>query len=428
VANLKHAKRSCKKLKLLEVQCGVGFLDLLSKRIRQAKESGGCGVLLMVEIRNLSLVTSIYGASYSEKVIKNLYNDFKKTFGKKFVIYRASQRFFMVICPKTTAKESKIIIEKIHKFIQLHTDKDYDNAPHNLNPNIGAIVFPNDSEQPEALIEKAYIALKNVRHDLDRYYFHYEDFKAYQSVLKNQMEMAHRLKRAMLEDRLRLAYQPVIDTKTREIVYYECLLRLVEGDEIISAGPFIPIAEKLLFIDLIDEIVLEKVVKEVKNSKNIKFSFNLSALGIYNEEWQRRAERHFSDPEIASRVVIEITETSAQRDLVKSANFIKKLKSYGCKVAIDDFGAGYTSFKQLQVLPVDTIKIDGTFIRDIDTNKNSLLFVKTLLKMNKAMGFTTVAEFVENKAIADILSKLGVDLMQGFYFSPPLNERPWKKT
>jgi EAL domain-containing protein (putative c-di-GMP-specific phosphodiesterase class I) len=117
-----------------------------------------------------------------------------------------------------------------------------------------------------------------------------------------------------------------------------------------------------------------------------------------------------------------------QRNLAKIEHFVEMVQSWGCSVAIDDFGAGYTSFTQLKTLNVDYIKIDGAFIRDIIENPGSKLFVRTLMGFAKAHGLRTVAEFVENGEIAKVLIEMDVDYLQGYYFSKPVTHRPWIKT
>jgi EAL domain-containing protein (putative c-di-GMP-specific phosphodiesterase class I) len=153
----------------------------------------------------------------------------------------------------------------------------------------------------------------------------------------------------------------------------------------------------------------------------------LSALGVHNKDWLKIAQKALQNPNIASRLMVEITETAAQQDLSKTAYFVASLQEMGCQVALDDFGSGHTSFRQLKALSVDVIKIDGAFIRDIVNNPDNLLFVKALLSMSKGFGFESVAEFVENGEIAKLLMGLDVNYMQGNYFCPAVNYRSWVK-
>ncbi len=246
--------------------------------------------------------------------------------------------------------------------------------------------------------------------------------------LHHQMELAAYLLEAIQNRRLRLAFQPIISAKTGKIENYEALLRiLTEEGNIITAGPFIPAAEKLGFIKIIDSFVLKAVVDELKAHPKVRIAINISSMVVKDAHWYKEAKSLLKDSNIAKRLTLEITETSSEYDITSVAKFVENVKSLGCEVAIDDFGAGYTSFKQLKLISVDILKIDGVFIRDIIENPESKLFVNILLNFAKAYNLKTVAEFVETPEIAKILIELGVDYLQGFHFSQALNYRPWVK-
>jgi EAL domain-containing protein (putative c-di-GMP-specific phosphodiesterase class I) len=155
---------------------------------------------------------------------------------------------------------------------------------------------------------------------------------------------------------------------------------------------------------------------------------NISNISIDNPIWLNKARNLLQDVDIASRLTIEITETGAQRDLTKLSSFVNFVQGLGSQIAIDDFGAGYTSFKQLQFLQADIIKIDGMFIRDIVTNYDNRFFVQMMLDCSKTFNMKTVAEFVENGEIAKVLMELDVDYMQGNYFGLAVNYRSWIDT
>jgi EAL domain-containing protein (putative c-di-GMP-specific phosphodiesterase class I) len=246
--------------------------------------------------------------------------------------------------------------------------------------------------------------------------------------LQNQIELSSYFLGAIHNNRLLLAFQPVIDAKTGKVESYEALLRiLTEDGQIITAGPFIPSAEKLGFIKKIDMFVLKAVVRELGLDPTVKIAMNVSNMVVRDQNWYIEAKALLTDPSMARRLILEITETGVNYDLTSIAKFVENMKALGCEVAIDDFGAGYTSFKQLKLINVDILKIDGAFIRDIIENPESKLFVNMLLNFAKAYNLKTVAEFVETGEIAKILMDLGVDYLQGFYFSKALNYRPWIK-
>jgi len=134
-----------------------------------------------------------------------------------------------------------------------------------------------------------------------------------------------------------------------------------------------------------------------------------------------------NNPNIAKRLIVEITETAAQHDLRSTAYFVSALQAQGCRIALDDFGSGYTSFRQLKALDVDMVKIDGAFIKDITENPDNRFFVKTLLDFTQGFGLQSVAEYVEKGETAKTLMDMGIDFMQGYYFGKPENYRSWVK-
>lgn len=241
------------------------------------------------------------------------------------------------------------------------------------------------------------------------------------------MGLANYLRKAIENNRIKMAFQPVIESKTGRIAHYEALLRLIgEDGKISSAGALIPIAERMGLIDMIDHVVLDLVVAELKQAPNLTLAFNVSNLTTDNSQWLEHLTRLLKEDEsIGPRLIAEITETAAQRDLRRTAYFVATLQEMGMHVSLDDFGSGYTSFRQLKALSVDSVKIDGAFIKDLVDNADNRFFVKTLLDFTNGFGLKAVAEFVENGETAKMLMDLGVHYMQGYYFGKPENHRGW---
>lgn len=243
---------------------------------------------------------------------------------------------------------------------------------------------------------------------------------------KNNNDLASYFRKALNENRLALAYQPILDVQTGTIAKYEALLRVVTEDgDYLSALPFIKVAEKLGFIDQIDNFVIEKVVQDLKQTPNLILAMNLSNLTVYNKHLLKNAQKTLLDKSIASRLVLEITETGNLKDFELLADFTKYMQSFGCKIAIDDFGAGNTSLSQLRKIKADVIKIDGQFIHNIASRDENRYFVSAILKLISEIGAESVAEFVESEQTAQIVKNLGADYLQGNFISQALNYKPW---
>ncbi len=232
---------------------------------------------------------------------------------------------------------------------------------------------------------------------------------------------------ALRQDRMSFAFQPVVSAATGAVDYYECLLRLRDADGgTIPAGEFVREMEQLGLIRLIDRSILDMAVAVAAAHPGITFGFNVSALTAADRPWLRALISQLrANPDIASRLVVEITETAALYDIEEAARFVCALREAGCRVALDDFGAGHTSLQHLQSLTVDTVKIDASFVHNIATNPESRAFVRHLLGLAEGFGFHTVAEGVENAEDAAFLRDAGVDFMQGHYFGRASPDMPW---
>ncbi len=200
----------------------------------------------------------------------------------------------------------------------------------------------------------------------------------------------------------------------------------VDGS-LVSAGEFIPVAEQLGLARLIDRRTLELAIDLLRRHKDLTLSLNVSGLTCSDHEWLVALQRLTGGKrELTNRLIIEITETAAIQDLDQSINFVDTLKDMGCRVAIDDFGAGYTSFKNLKLLNVDMVKIDGAFVKNMADDTSDQIFIKTMIELAKTFGMETVAEWVGDERSAKMLAEAGITYLQGFYYGLPLDAEKYK--
>src|SRR5690606_2162050 len=220
---------------------------------------------------------------------------------------------------------------------------------------------------------------------------------------------------------------PVVTATDHRTVFYECLLRMRdEAGELVPAGAFVPVVEQLGLMRLVDRHVLDLSVRELVEHPDVTLAINISGMTATDQSWLRALLAQLKGkPEVARRLIVEITETAALHDIEESARFVGTLRDLGCRVAVDDFGAGFTSFRHLRSLTVDVVKIDGSFVRNLSENVDNQLFVRNLLGLAAAFGLETVAECVETQEDAAFLVGEGVKSLQGYYFGRPSLERPW---
>lgn len=380
--------------------------------------------LLCVSIENLPMLISSHFQKNDHTALLDLIVYLKASTPNAMLVEQIDKDKLYLLIKEESSVSTEDAVKQVYDAV-INYGIQVPTYPAQLSCTIGAVTIPEESRNAEDAASKAYVALSEV-HYSHQHYVIYRDEKRHTAESKNHMILANYLQDALQNQKLRLAYQPITDSKTGQVHHYECLLRIVgPSHSTTSAGPFIPIAEQLGFMDRVDLFVLSLAIEELKAHKDIILAINLSNSSVHSQSWQKMATELLQQYDIASRLIVEITETSEQQDLKSAAQFICSLKELGCQIALDDFGSGYTSFSQLQALPVDSIKIDGSFVRDIIDNKENRFFVRALKEFGDNFGLSTVAEFVESKEIADMLCEMGIDYLQGNYLSPAVDYRPW---
>lgn len=404
--------------------CGYpqAFIDALIRLESHSRGAGQQAALILVSVNNLSMIMSGYSMNVAETVMDELKQLISGKASSSATVTRVQRDQFGILMPGTNDSAAERWCTEIEEAIRTYSYNSSYGELHCLTSTSYHIV-PDAHVTPEEILGRALVMLT----ENSGAGFAHDDVSGAEH--REEMGLANYLGQAVKEGRLRLAYQPVIDARDGHVAHYEALLRLTgEDGSITSAGALIPVAERMGLIGMIDRIVLEKVVTELRTDANVKIAVNVSNLTIMDSAWLTLlTELMTATPEIASRLTIEITETAVHGDLKHSARFCAEVQALGCLIALDDFGSGYTSFRQLKTLSIDFVKIDGAFIRDLTNNSDSRLFVKILLDFTKGFGLKSVAEFVENGEVAKMLMDLGVDYLQGYYFGKPSNTRPWVK-
>jgi len=235
--------------------------------------------------------------------------------------------------------------------------------------------------------------------------------------------------KCLKEDKFKLGFQPIVSAATRDVVMHEALLRMTDGGgDLIAAAHLIPVAEKLGLVRLIDRAVTQMTISTLHNYPQAHLAMNVSGSTATDPRWfNQLTDIIAANRSVASRLTVEITETVALADLKETFSFVEALRNIGCSVAIDDFGAGFTSFRNLRDLPVNIIKLDGSFCRDLKHNSGNQYLARTLIDLSHKFNLKTIAEWVETRDDADILKEYGIDLMQGNLFGDASLVLPWKR-
>jgi EAL domain-containing protein (putative c-di-GMP-specific phosphodiesterase class I) len=293
--------------------------------------------------------------------------------------------------------------------------------------SIGGISLPRDAKDREMAMERVQESLGLARKAGRGRFVGYTPSPDRDEERRANAALSQKLIGALSEQRLRLAFQPVVDVKTRRPVFHEALLRLAQPDgSITSAGQIVPIADRLGLSRLFDLAVLDRVLETLSLYPQARLSLNVTPETATGPDWLAKFARIAgAHPDMGRRLIVEITETSAIRNLDETAYFVAALHDLGARLAIDDFGAGFTSFRNLRALNVDIVKIDGSFIEGLPASPDDQIFVRRLIELARDLGIETVAEFVQDEATAALLAGWGIDHIQGHLCGAASLLVPW---
>ena len=396
----------------------------LDQAVATALRSNSPGAYLVIGIDKLATINDAFGYEIADQVILEIGQRLDQSLRESDVVGRVGGDRFGIVLTNCPEESVAIAAEKVLSRI---SDVPIGTAagPIYTTVSIGGTSFPSQARTAHEVMARADTALAEAKRAGRDCFVPYRLEEPQRRQQRVDLALGERVQRALKEDRLRFAYQPVVDGETGVVEYHECLLRMVAEDgSIVTAGGFVPTLEQLGFIRLLDRHVVERAVREAMQDPQAALGFNISGLTAADRAWLRLAVSLLRDrPDVARRLTIEITETAALHDIEESARFVGTLRELGCRVALDDFGAGFTSLRHLQALCVDIVKIDGSFVRGIADSHDNQVFLRHLVGLAQGFGLMTVAESVETERDAVILRKEGVRLLQGYYFGRPSLER-----
>jgi len=384
--------------------------------------------LLYIDLDQFKIINDTCGHVAGDELLKQLTVVLHKPIRESDTLARLGGDEFGILLENCPLEQSKLIADSIIKEV-----KDFHFAWQNQMFQIGAsigLVMLTDPEQGMTEVLSAadmscYAAKDAGR---NRYHIYSEDDS---SLIRRHGEMkwVSRIHEALNNDTFVLYQQmmPAVDSQSNLSTNYEFLIRLKDKDGIIAPGAFIPAAERYNLMTIIDRWVISKAFKHIvqitesnENLKDAIYFLNLSGTSLSDEAFFDFLREQFDEYSLSpEQICFEVTETAAITNLASTVEFIKQLKPLGCKFALDDFGAGLSSFSYLKSLPVDYLKIDGGFVRDMLEDPMDAAIVAAVNNIGHVAGLITVAEFVENEDIMRVLGEIGVDYAQGYALARP---------
>jgi len=404
------------------------MIEVLEIAIEEAvKLRSSCGFLLAA-VDNLDRINEAYGFDIADEVIAEVGRRIRRQLRGKDHLGRFSGNKFGIILKGCTPDDMLIAADRLLAGIREEVVQTTA-GPVAATITIGGVTGPRHARNLREVLSRAQDALDSAKARRRG------SFQIYQPNLEREVRRRDNVRAtdeivgALNARRIFLVYEPVVAIASRRPAFYECLMRLKRADgTMLPVSETVPLAERLGLVRLIDHRVLELVLQELIAAPDAKASVNVSAASTVDPDWwgalaaMLRAHRG-----VGERLIVEITETAAIHDIDETRGFVARVKDLGCRIAIDDFGAGHTSFRNLRKLGVDLVKIDGAFVQNLLRSDDDAAFVRTLIDLARRLGLETVAEWVQDEAAAAMLADWGCDYLQGALVGLASEERPWGK-
>jgi len=386
-----------------------------------------CGFLL-VAVDNLARINESYGFDVADEVIAEVGKRLRNKMRGKDTLGRYSGNKFGLVLRDCTPDDMAIAAERLLAGVrdEMISTK---SGPIAVTVTIGGVTGPRHARSVAEVLTRAQETLDIAKGKRRGSFLAYRPSIEREALRRESVRATDEIVAALNERRIFLAYETVATATARQPAFYECLMRIRRADgSLISAGDIVPVAERLGLVRLLDHRVLELVVDEMIAAPEVHASFNVSAASTTDPDWWAGLGSLLrAHGGVANRLTVEITESAAIQDIDETRGFVARVKDLGCRIAIDDFGAGYTSFRNLRKLGVDIVKIDGAFVADIVRSEDDRAFVRTLIDLAKRLNLATVAEWVQSEQAAHTLEAWGCDYLQGALVGLASTERPWIK-
>lgn len=408
------------------------FQEELARALTEAERRNFQVALLFFDLDEFKYINDTFGHRAGDAMLIRVAGEVGTIVRNSELFSRLGGDEFAILASGASPAEAEALAERIVRAISQIPVR-FDGHNLRLTTSLGIAFYPEHAASAEELIAHADSAMYQAKEAGKN------AWRTYRPELDDSLKMVRhlswneRISQALEQGLLQLHFQGVYHARDRTLAHLEALVRMIDPekpDQLIMPGHFIAHAEKSGKIRDIDRWVISEVIAMLARSEQVPAmavnisgrSFDDPTLPQYISE---QLERHGVAPQ---RLLVELTETSAVTDLHDAQRFIESLRLTGCQVCLDDFGTGFSSFAYLKHLNADVLKIDGLFIRNLHNDHDNQVFVKAIVDVARGMRKTTVAEFVENADILEMLKRFGVDMVQGYHLDMPKADHPALKT
>ncbi|WP_180956621.1 EAL domain-containing protein [Bacillus canaveralius] len=398
------------------------LLDDLDESIATTKRKKQAFALISIDLDRFKYLNDTLGHLFGDEILKKVADRLAELEKKGCRVYRPGGDEFVILLHHADRKKTARFAQKI---LTMFTESFYlQSGEYYITPSIGISMYPNDGKDAETLLKNADEALFRVK---ERGKAHFQFYRSdMNSSLGNVLTLETHLRKALERDELELYYQPQVNLASGEINSFEALIRWNSPElGFITPDEFIPLAEDTGLIVPIGNWVISTACKQIKawtdkRNQQIRIAVNISPKQFLQPSLVNVIQTAIDEAGILpSSLEIEITE-GAMEDTEETIPILNRLKELGIKISVDDFGTGYSSLNYLKQFPIDVLKIDQSFVRDILVNEKNAAITTTIIHLGRSLGMEVIAEGVENKEQADFLAKANCHKAQGYLFSKPL--------
>ncbi|MGB0468378.1 MAG: bifunctional diguanylate cyclase/phosphodiesterase [Pontibacterium sp.] len=398
-----------------------GFEYYLNRALESSHNKGLQHCLLLLDLDQFHIINDTLDYQTGDQVLRDISEILQRETRDSDTLPRLASDTFGLLLENCPAAQGHKIAGHLVEIIQGLRIGPPDNEL-TLSCSAGLYPLDDNSESTELLMSRTEVSVKLAKELGGNRVQTWSNDNQDLASRTSEIHWISRIQTAVREDLFIPYVQPIVPLNPHadQACHGEVLLRLMDKGQVIPPIKFLPAAEHYHLMPMIDEWVIRQTLAKIKTARQGVWSINLSGQSLARPEFLGIIQALISESGVdPARLCFEVTETTAIGELKKARQIISTLRNLGCRFSLDDFGTGLSSFTYLQELPVDYLKIDGSFVRNIDTDPVAYTMVSAIHQVSKAMGLQTIAEYVENEAIRDRLITIGIDFAQGYYYGKP---------
>lgn len=394
------------------------LLRSIEQALASVRSAGRPFALLVASIGGLGALDREHGSELCDRLIAEVASRLNRALRRTDTLVRYSTSKIGILLARCGENEIEHAVNRLTEAVN-GSPIALEEGVFPLTLAFGGITDPEGAREARIVLRRCEDAMQRSVKDGALFTLYKPDQKRDMRRLHDQT-MADAIVRALNERRIVIAHQPIVSAKTRKTAFCEALVRLQRDDgAFVPAGSIVPVFERMGRVHLLDHRVLELTLGALAADAALRLSVNVSTSTLMGQSWMSTlAAGLIGRADLADRLIVELTESQAIENVAATRRIFAALKAMGVRTAIDDFGAGYTSFKHLRGLDVDILKIDGAFVQNIGRSADDSFFVRTLIDLAQHLGIETVAEWVIDEEAARKLAAWGVTYLQGDFIAP----------